>query len=99
MKTRCASVIALAGLVAAFVALGSDASVRGQAPTAGTTTFFEGARLIAGDGRPPIENAAFVVSGGRFTQVGRAGDVKAPAGAARINLAGKTVMPAIIDTH
>jgi imidazolonepropionase-like amidohydrolase len=64
-----------------------------------TVTVFEGARVIIGDGRAPIENATFVVSGNRFTQVGRAGDVKAPAGAMRVNLAGKTVMPTIIDTH
>jgi imidazolonepropionase-like amidohydrolase len=63
------------------------------------TTVFEGARVIVGDARAPIENASFVVSGGRFTQVGRAADVKAPAGATRVSLAGKTVMPTIIDTH
>jgi imidazolonepropionase-like amidohydrolase len=67
-----------------------------QAPT---VTAFEGARLIAGDGRTPIENATFVVSGARFTQVGRSGDVKIPADAKRVSLAGKTVMPAIVDTH
>jgi len=62
-------------------------------------TVFEGARVIVGDARPPLENASFVVSGGRFVQVGRAADVKVPAGATRVSLAGKTVMPAIIDTH
>ena len=39
------------------------------------------------------------MSGNRFTQVGRAGNARVPAGAARVNLAGKTVMPTIIDTH
>ena len=47
----------------------------------------------------PIEDAVFVVDGGRFVQVGRRGQVKVPAGAARVNLTGKTVMPAIVDTH
>ena len=70
----------------------------GQSP-AGSVTVFEGARVIVGNARPPIDNASFVVSGGRFTQVGRAADVKVPAGAMRVNLAGKTVMPTIIDTH
>lgn len=70
----------------------------GQSP-AGSVTVFEGARVIVGNGRPSIENASFVVSGGRFTQVGRAADVKVPAGATRVSLTGKTVMPAIIDTH
>ena len=60
---------------------------------------YEGARIIVGDGTTPLENAAFVVEGTRITQVGRGGQIKAPAGATRVNLAGKTVMPAIIDTH
>jgi imidazolonepropionase-like amidohydrolase len=62
-------------------------------------TIFEGARLIVGDGSAPIENAAFVVEGAHFVQVGRAEEVKAPAGATRVSLAGKTVMPAIVDAH
>jgi imidazolonepropionase-like amidohydrolase len=69
-----------------------------QAPATGVTVF-EGARVIVGDGRAPIENAAFVVTGNRITEVGRAGQVRVPAGATRVNLAGKTVMPAIVDTH
>jgi imidazolonepropionase-like amidohydrolase len=72
--------------------------VAGQTPPAGTT-MFEGARLIVGDGQPPIENGAFVVTGNRIVQVGTAGSLKVPQGAARVSLAGKTVMPAIVDTH
>ena len=60
---------------------------------------FEGARLIVGDGAAPIENSAFIVANNRFTQVGRRGQVNVPAGAARVDLTGKTVMPAIVDTH
>jgi imidazolonepropionase-like amidohydrolase len=67
-----------------------------QAPTA---TAYEGARLIMGDGRAPIENATLVVDGAHIIQAGAAADVRVPPGAARVNLAGKTVMPAIIDTH
>jgi imidazolonepropionase-like amidohydrolase len=62
-------------------------------------TVYEGARLITGDGSPAIADSAFVVDNGRFTAVGRKGQVKAPAGAARVDLSGKTVMPAIIDAH
>lgn len=61
-------------------------------------TLFEGARLIVGDGTV-IENSAFLMENGKFTQVGRKGDVKLPAGATRVDLAGKTVMPALVDTH
>jgi imidazolonepropionase-like amidohydrolase len=66
-----------------------------QAPV----TVFEGARIIVGDGRAPIENATIVVNGAKIAQVGRAADVKAPAGATRVSLTGKTVMPTIVDTH
>ncbi len=75
-----------------------SATALGQAPATGVTVF-EGARIIVGDGRAPIENAAFVVNGTRITEVGRTGQVRVPAGATRVNLAGKTVMPALIDTH
>ena len=62
-------------------------------------TVYEGARLIDGNGGPPIENSAFVVADGKFTQVGRKGELRAPADAAHVDLAGKTVMPALIDAH
>lgn len=61
-------------------------------------TAFEGARLIVGDGRV-IENATLVVDGAKIAQAGAAADVRVPAGATRMSLAGKTVMPMIIDTH
>jgi len=66
--------------------------------SAQSVTAFEGARLIVGDGRV-IENATLVVDGERISQVGRAGDVRVPEGARRVDLAGKTVMPTIVDTH
>jgi imidazolonepropionase-like amidohydrolase len=62
-------------------------------------TAFEGARLIVGDERTPIENATLVVDGARIVQAGPAADIRVPAGATRVNLSGKTVMPAIVDTH
>ena len=63
-----------------------------------SVTLFENGRVIVGDGKV-IENASFLVQDDRITQVGPAAAIKAPAGAMRVNLAGKTVMPAIIDTH
>jgi imidazolonepropionase-like amidohydrolase len=69
-----------------------------QSPSA-TVTVYEGARIIVGDSRESIENGAFVIADGRFTQVGRAGQLELPTGARRVDLSGKTVMPAIIDTH
>jgi imidazolonepropionase-like amidohydrolase len=61
-------------------------------------TVFENGRVIVGDGKV-IENASVLVQDSRITQVGPAASIKAPAGAARVSLAGKTVMPAIVDTH
>jgi imidazolonepropionase-like amidohydrolase len=63
-----------------------------------SVTVFENGRIIVGDGKV-IDNASVVVTGDRITQVGPASSIKAPAGAARVSLAGKTVMPAIVDTH
>ena len=86
-------------LVLLFVAAAaSSCNASGQGRVTGVT-LFEGARLITGDGRAPIENSAFVVQNDRFTLVGRRGEVQAAAGAARVDLTGKTVMPAKVDTH
>jgi len=67
--------------------------------TSASVTLFEGARLIAGDGNTPIERSAFLVDNNRFARVGRAGAIELPAGAARVDLTGKTVIPALIDAH
>ena len=61
-------------------------------------TLFEGARLITGDGGV-IEDSAFVVTGNQISQVGRKGGVPLPSGGTRVDLMGKTVMPALIDAH
>ena len=61
--------------------------------------WFEGARLIVGDGSAPIEKAAFLVEGDAFAWVGAQGQRQPPAGATRVDLSGKTVMPSLIDGH
>lgn len=72
----------------------------GDAPdTAGDAIWFEGARLIVGDGSPPIEASAFLIEGDAFAWVGRQGETAPPDGAARVDLSGKTVIPALIDAH
>jgi imidazolonepropionase-like amidohydrolase len=70
-----------------------------QRAGAATVTLFEGSRLIPGDGGPPVDNAAFLVDGDTFVRVGRKGEIQLPAGASRIDLSGKTVIPALIDGH
>jgi imidazolonepropionase-like amidohydrolase len=68
-------------------------------PAAAQSIVFEGARVISGDGTLPIENASIVVEGGKIARIGPADRIVVPEGAIRIELAGKTVMPAIISTH
>ena len=81
-----------------FIAIGAaTASTFGQGDPG--VTAYHGARLINGTGSAAIENATFVVEKGRFTQVGGSDRVKVPAGATRVDLSGKTVIPAIIDSH
>jgi imidazolonepropionase-like amidohydrolase len=77
----------------AAVLAGLSVPATGQAPV----TAFEGARIIVGDGSPAIEKGTIVVSGTTIQAVGA--NVQVPAGAQRVNLAGKTVMPMILDTH
>jgi imidazolonepropionase-like amidohydrolase len=70
----------------------------GQTRRTGVTVF-EGARLISGDGSAPIENSAFIVENNLFARVGRRGELQIPAGAAHVDLTGKTVMPTMVDLH
>src|SRR5690349_20075899 len=64
-----------------------------------SATLFEGARLITGDGSAAVENSAILIENGKISSVGQKGAITAPAGAAHVDLTGKTVMPALVDTH
>lgn len=74
-----------------------SASVPGQPGTG--PRLFEGARLIVGDASAPIESSAFLVEGGTIVRVGRKGELDLPAGGSRVDLSGKTVMPALVSAH
>jgi imidazolonepropionase-like amidohydrolase len=84
----------LAGFVAATVLVGAA-----QVPAPATAVLYEGARLITGDGAAPIERSAFLVQAGRFVRVGRQGENLAGPDVRRVDLTGKTVIPALIDAH
>lgn len=86
-----AGVLLLAGCGGADTP-GTDASEDSDA------IVYAGGRLIVGDGTV-IDDAVFVVEGGRITQVGTRSEVQIPRGATRVDLAGKTVMPAIVNAH
>jgi hypothetical protein len=97
LSTKVRARLLCSGLPLALVLLAACSADTGEA--APNVTVFEGARLITGDGSDPIENGVIVVENDRITQVGAAGAVTAPDGATRVDLAGKTVIPALINTH
>ena len=55
--------------------------------------------LIDGRGGPAVPNSALVATDGRISWIGPAAELKAPAGAPVQDLAGKFVMPGLIDLH
>jgi imidazolonepropionase-like amidohydrolase len=91
MRRTTVFTVAIASIATVLVGLSVPAT--GQAPV----TAFEGARIIVGDGSPAIEKGTIVVNGTTIQAIGA--NVQVPAGAQRVNLAGKTVMPMILDTH
>jgi imidazolonepropionase-like amidohydrolase len=71
----------------------------GQAPSATGVVALTGARVIDGTGRTALEQATILTSGGKITAVGAASAVQVPASATRVDLAGKTVMPGMVNAH
>jgi imidazolonepropionase-like amidohydrolase len=60
---------------------------------------FEGARVLTGERRSPIEDASLVMANGRIVAVGPRSTVVAPSGATLVDVRGKTIMPALVDAH
>ena len=63
------------------------------------TVALVGARIITAAGSQVIENGTIVVENNRITAVGASSSVRVPAGARRIDVAGKTIMPGLVDVH
>ncbi|HVH28579.1 MAG TPA: amidohydrolase family protein [Vicinamibacterales bacterium] len=90
--------IAFVGLVAIAAACSSE-NVKSQLSRPAAAVLYEGARLIPGDGREAVADSAFLVENGAISQVGKRNQLAAPSGASRVDLSGKTVIPALINTH
>jgi imidazolonepropionase-like amidohydrolase len=69
-----------------------------QAPAA-TTVALTGARVIEGTGRAPLEQATLLIRNARVEAVGAPAAVRIPAGAVRVDMSGKTIMPGLINAH
>ena len=85
--------VLVAGLLSSLVV-----AVVGQGARA-TAVVFEGARIIDGSGGTPIENGALLVQDGRIADVGPRSAVTPPPGAVRVDVSGRTIMPAMINVH
>ena len=84
-------------LLAASPLASAAAALAGQGGS--PTVVLDGARLIDGAGGPPIENGRIVIVEGRIKAIGSRETTAAPAGAEMVDLAGKTVIPGLIDLH
>ena len=84
----------LSGLV--IVTAATALSALAQQPRA---IVLDNVRIVDGTGAAPIENGRIVLQGERIAAVGPAAKVAAPANAERADLAGKTVIPGLIDLH
>src|SRR5215469_9443852 len=76
---------------------GGDPKSDGKQGGSGDTSFFWGGRFIPGDGSPAIEEATFIVTNGKFTSIGKKGEVPPPKGSNRVELTGRTVTPVFIN--
>src|SRR5207245_3432067 len=56
-------------------------------------------RVLDGPGDAPIEDGRIVIQGDRIASVGPADRVAVPADADRIDFAGRTIVPGLIDLH
>ena len=82
-------------ILAAFLlaAVLADPSLAQEKPIA-----YTGAHLIPITG-PEIDNGVLVTQAGKIVAVGAADAVQIPAEADRVDCAGKTIMPGLVDTH
>ena len=66
---------------------------------AGETVVLRGATLIDGTGAPPLDNSVIVIEGNEFARVGSGNDIKIPDGADIIDVAGKYIIPGMMDAN
>jgi imidazolonepropionase-like amidohydrolase len=71
-----------------------------QAPSVGgSAKAFVGATVIDGTGAPALADAVVIVGGQRIVAVGPASTITVPAGATRIDVRGRTIVPGLINAH
>ena len=68
-------------------------------PASAQTRAFTGLTLFDGTGRAPVADATIVVRDGRVVAAGPSRAVRVPAGAERVAMGGKTVIPGLVNAH
>ena len=58
-----------------------------------------GARIIDGTGGAPLSNGVMLVANGRVERVGPSSSVTIPSNTTRVDVAGKTIIPGLINAH
>lgn len=58
-----------------------------------------GARIITMEADEVIDNGIVIVNGNQIQSVGKAGEIRIPAGAKVYDLRGKTIIPGLVDVH
>src|SRR5579863_1428989 len=80
-------------VVLLLFAMGALSSISGAPPAA-----YQGARILTASGKT-FDPGILVVQDGRIVAVGPQGDVVVPAGATTVDVAGKVIIPGLVDTH
>ena len=83
----------------AFCAISCGVIAAGANAQIAEPTIITNVALIDGLGNAPVAAQDIVIEGGKITAIGATGTVKAPDGAAKIDGAGLTAMPGLIDMH
>ena len=101
MVVRCVTLCRL--LAAALLTLPIDLiTVSPASPRApgDRVTALIGARIIDGSGASPLEDSTLLIAAdGRIAAIGRNSAIRIPPDANRIDMAGKTIMPGLINAH
>src|SRR5262245_41768305 len=82
-------------LTLAASAISGTFDIRGQS----RVLVLDNVRIVDGGGGAPVERGRIVVEEGRIARIGPVEQVPLPAGVERVDLAGRTVLPGLIDLH
>ena len=80
-------------------AVANALSIAAAQPAQMRGVVLDNVRIIDGSGAAPIESGRIVIERDRIARIGRAAEIRVPAGAETVDLSGRTVIPGLIDLH